>query len=326
MLVFIARSRGVLVAFAAAAALYALSWHLGEGLREVRARQPPVEERVFLPNPESARIAAAGYSELAADVVWARTLVYYGDGMMHGFTMQDVVPLVELVNALDPYFRRPYLWGGAATVFRQPQTSQEDYRASVAILERGLKVYPHDWEMAWTLGLRYFSDLKSDDAREQRELQEIGASYIERAMRQPNAPPDLPNLAAALRSQLGQHERALRELREMILTMEDGKARDKLIERYQQLSSASQAAALRSASEGFVAAWKRDLPFAPAELYVLVGAPPPPRSPEELLETPAFLGAGAEDLGAAVDEPQDEGEEVAPDATPPDSGPAPARP
>jgi TrpR-related protein YerC/YecD len=80
------------------------------------------------------------------------------------------------------------------------------------ILERGTRVFPQDWELAWILGLRYYSDLKSSDPAEQKQLQEIGVSYIEKAMRLPKAPGDLPGLAANLRSKLGQHDLALRSI------------------------------------------------------------------------------------------------------------------
>jgi hypothetical protein len=299
----------VVVAFVAAAALYAVNWILGEDLRATRARTPAIEERLFVPNPRTARFISAGYNELAADVAWARTLVYYGDGVVNGFSMQDVEPLVALVNTLDPWFHRPYAWGGYATTFRQKETTQDDYRASVAILERGAKVFPEDWELAWMLGLRYYSDLKSSDPAEQKQLQEIGVSYIEKAMRLPKAPGDLPNLAASLRSKLGQHDRALRELREMILTMEPGKARDALIDRYQSMSTESQAQALRAAGEAFDRAWKANLPYAPATLYGMVGPPAPERSPQQLLEGPTFLGIGDEGAEGA-----DEGAEGADEA------------
>ena len=308
------RARGALVALAVAALLYAVSWNLGENLRQVRAAVPPTEERLFVPDPRTARFMAAGYNELVADLVWARTLVYYGDGMMHGFSMKDVEPMIELVNTLDPYFRRPYAWGAYATTFRQTQPTQDEFRASIAILERGIRVFPEDWELKWMLGLRYYADLATDDPVERREYQEIGVSYIEQSMRLPGAPPDLPNLAASLRSKLGQRERALRELGEMILTMEPGKARDKLIDRFESMSSASQARELRDAGESFARQWMADLPFAPAPLYVLVGAPPPFRSAEELLELPSFLS----DQGAAGDTEVDDPEAAvgSPDALP----------
>jgi tetratricopeptide (TPR) repeat protein len=287
----------LVVAFTAAAVLYGVSWLVGEDLRGARAALPPIEDRLFVPNPRTARFISAGYNELAADVVWARTLVYYGDGVSKGFAMKDVEPLVALVNTLDPFFHRPYAWGGYATTFRQKETTQDDYRASVEILERGAKAFPQDWELAWMLGLRYYSDLKSSDPVEQKQLQEIGVSYIEKAMRLPKAPGDLPNLAASLRSKLGQHDRALRELKEMIVVMEPGAARDKLIDRYRLMSSESQAQAIRDATDSFHRDWKRDLPFAPATLYSLVGKEPPPRSPRQLLEGPTFLGLADQSEG-----------------------------
>ena len=50
------------------------------------------------------------------------------------------------------------------------------------------------------LGLRYFLDLKLDSETAERKIREEGAAYIERAMRLPDAPTDLPLLAAAIRT------------------------------------------------------------------------------------------------------------------------------
>src|SRR4051812_9760960 len=94
------RARGVPLAYAAATVLLALCWLLGEDLRSVRDAGPPHEERELVPSTRSGRFMSAGYSELAADLVWARSLVYYGDGMMNGFSMTDIEPMIELVNAL----------------------------------------------------------------------------------------------------------------------------------------------------------------------------------------------------------------------------------
>src|SRR5262245_50576434 len=105
----------VLVAALVAVLCWLGAFRVGDNLRRGRAALPRVEERAFVPDPRAARFISLGYNELAADISWSRTLLYYGDGMIKGFAMPDVEPMLELINAFDPWFRRPYIWGAYAT-------------------------------------------------------------------------------------------------------------------------------------------------------------------------------------------------------------------
>jgi hypothetical protein len=239
-------------------------------------RSSPVDAHTFAPPPSVGRILAMGENELLADLAWVKTLIYYGDGLVHDTGMPDVEELVALINALDPRFRRPYLWGAYATTFRKRTATQDEYVASVAILRRGVAAFPRDWELNWLLGLRLFLDIKAATDEEQRKLREEGAMYIERAMRLPRAPSTLPFLAVSLRTKLGQTERALRELREMILITEDERARAELQARYALLASEAASADLAQEARAMDEAWKINLPYAPRTLYLLLGPPPSP--------------------------------------------------
>lgn len=261
-------------ALVAMAALYLLATFAHRRIAETRRSWPRLETRLIVPRPDVGRVLSLGYNEAVADWFWAKLLVHYGDGLAKGWTLADVEPLVELVNTLDPWFRRPYVWGGYATTYRQKIPTQEEFRSSIEILERGLERFPCDWEMHWVLGLRYYMDLRVDDPDEQRRLKELGADHIERAMRCPGADPRLPITAAAFRTQLGQKDRALKELREMILHTEDPKARETLMQRYQGLLGGMDAA-LEEADRQFRAEWRSEMPYASPSLYVLVGPRPP---------------------------------------------------
>ena len=148
--------------------------------------------------------------------------------------------------------------------------------ASVEILRRGVAAFPRDWELAWVLGLRLFLDVKGGTEAEERQRKEEGAAYIEHAMRLPGAPNTLPYLAASLRSKLGQKERALHDLREMILNTEDEKARAELVARYSFLVNDTASNELAAAAAEFDGAWRTYLPFASRALFVLLGPPPDP--------------------------------------------------
>src|SRR5688572_14777230 len=76
--------RSVLLALAFAGIISGL-FLTHRALARSRAGWPSIEERVFVPSPTAARVLSLGYGELAADLAWARTLVYYGDGMDKGY-------------------------------------------------------------------------------------------------------------------------------------------------------------------------------------------------------------------------------------------------
>jgi hypothetical protein len=253
-----------------------LFWSRREA-RSLRELREEVDPHVLLPPPGAIRLVSLGYNELAADLLWVRTLVYYGDGLVKKHGMPDLAQLLAAMNRLDPGFRRPYYWGAHAITFRNNVATDEEYRLSIEVLRRAVIQFPDDWEFAWMLGLRLFLDARSDKPDEVRAFKEEGAHWLERAMRMPHAPGDLASLAATMRTKLGQRERALRELREMIYTTLDPTARQTLLRRYALLSSSDEAAAeIRQEAEAFETAWRRNLPYVPASLYVLLGPHPDP--------------------------------------------------
>jgi hypothetical protein len=283
---------------------------LGTGVSALRGKAlalrtaTPIEARVTVPPPGMARLASGRYNELAADLAWVRTLVHYGSMLEQGLGIRDLEALLAVTNALDPWFKAPYRWGSNALVFTERAgqrllTNADDLLASVRLLERAIQRFPDDWEFRWQLGLMYYLDLPADDPDGRRRLQEIGAAYMEQAMRRPGAPDDLPLVAASLRTRLGQKDRALANLREMIMSTRDPAARRKLEERYAALASEEASQAIAEAARAFEAEWRAHLPYAPETLHVLVG----PRPPEAL--DPAALADVAvvellDDAGAPV--------------------------
>lgn len=242
----------------------------------LRGKADDLEEPSWVPRPAAARIMSLGYNEAAADFFWADTLIYYGDGMQRRSAMPDVEPRLDVVVALDPHFRRVYWWGGYALTYRAGAATEDEFRSSVRLLERGVEVFADDWELSWLLGVRYYFDLPAADDAERQRNRETGAGYIERAMRLPGSPPDLPILAATMRTKLGQLDRAVRELREMILTTSDPAVRKQLEEKYAGLVDDEARQAVAEAAGAFEREWKATLPFAPPSLYVLIGSKPAP--------------------------------------------------
>ena len=239
---------------------------------EQQIRWDAVDETAYAPSPLVARLMAIGYNELVADLAWARLLVYYGGGMVGESSMRDVEPLVAAINRLDPKFYKPYIWGAYAVTYRNQTATQKEFQSSVDILQRGAEAFPDKWELLWLLGIRYAYDLKTDDPELRETYNQKAADAFERAMRIPGAPGNLPLQLASLRTKLGQNERALQELREMIQFTEDEEARFQLLTRYEALLNEPGAgAAIEEASVRFRDRWKADKPYVPETLYVLIG-------------------------------------------------------
>ncbi len=228
----------------------------------------------FAPSPEGAPYLALGYREAAADVLFVRLRGYFG-----GFenTADSIAELCEAIVALDPRFHRPYEYcGGAMTLARQG-VDQSSYLRAAALLERGAREFPNDWRLPNLAGQIYTQDLQSDDPKQVRAWQEKGTLLVESAIRRPGAPADLADWAAVMRTKFGQRERAIRELREVLLTTPETAARKALIERLAKLQDQNAdaiAVEIYEARRSFQRQWQQERPEIPATWFVLLGPRP----------------------------------------------------
>jgi hypothetical protein len=94
-------------------------------------------------------------------------------------------------------------------------------------------------------------------------------------MHKPDAPSNIATLAAGLRTSLGQHERALENLRQIILTTDDSEAQEKLIRTYRGLAGKEFPEEAMRVKEELQRGWMAELPFASPDMYVVLGARPP---------------------------------------------------
>jgi hypothetical protein len=169
---------------------------LFETERRVHERQ----DVYFLPPPDDLVTMSLGYRHMLADVLWAHLLVAQGLRLTERRRFDNLLPLFDAVNALDPTFRSPYLMADALITFNvvprsKDDTSEvteaqktipfEDVVKARAILERGIEARPNDAEIWLNLGQfvsftapsTYLED-KPDLAKQWRVE---GVKYLERA-------------------------------------------------------------------------------------------------------------------------------------------------
>jgi tetratricopeptide (TPR) repeat protein len=268
-----------------------------------RKTWPDTEGYIVLPRAVEP-LARIGYRQLVADILWTYTTVYAADYSREQVTQYRYLEqLLDRILELDPKFERVYKWAAFAVMYKNGYATQDEYRKSVEYLERGIEQFPDRYELYWIAGIRYFANLHSDDPEQQRRFREKGASLIEQAMHKPDAPTSLATLAASLRVKLGQKQRALHDLRQVILTIEDEKAQAKLIRRYNALAGEQFPEEERRAKREFEARWRATLPYASPSMFVLLGERPSPVIDFEALATERDL-FGAEPEPASDAEPE----------------------
>ncbi len=223
---------------------------------------PPVEVAPFVP-----------YRELMADLLWCRLLVYYGSNWGGEGDLSQVEQLLDNIIALDPRFKAVYEWGAFAVAYRHGTATQEEFHSSLRYLDRAMKEYPDDYRYFWLAGVRYYFDLWSKDPTVVRHYRERGAELIEAAMTKPNAPPSLAEDAASMRTKLGQFNRALDNLREMIATTSDERVRARMLKRV-RLTDPDLADELANANARLLGRWLENMASVPLDFYILLGDPP----------------------------------------------------
>jgi tetratricopeptide (TPR) repeat protein len=272
---------------------------LGASAVDARKTWPAGEGLVWLPPPQAAPVVAMGYRQLWADINWARLLVYYGTNQREdaSFSFRYLTRFLDNIIALDPRFERVYEWASYSVTYQGSTVEPEEYALSVRYLEQGMKEYPDRYRFFWLAGIRYYMDLESDDPAEQRRLREHGAALIEQAMHKPDAPTNITTLAAGLRTNLGQHERALDNLRQVIMSTEDPKAQETLIKTYRALAGKEFPEEATRAKAELQRGWMAEMPFASPNMYIVLGDRPAATFDLEA------LAAEHDVFSALVDEP-----------------------
>lgn len=255
---------------------------LGVGVARVargvaKDQRPTVTlDRPYAPSPTAARILTLGYREMAADLALVRLLGYFPLTTSE----PDVsAALAEAIVGLDPMYRRVYELGAIAMTDARREPDLKLQLRAIALLERGARMFPTNYRFPKLAGQIYIGDLQTTDPAQRRSWNEKGALLLESAARKPGAPAEMGMLAVALRSKLGQHQRAIENLQELFLITSDLKARQEILQKLGDLqtdTSGELAAELFAQRKRFERTWQSERPAMPSTFYVLIG---PPLSP-----------------------------------------------
>jgi hypothetical protein len=244
---------------------------VARGLARDAAPGDRLSSAPFAPGARAAPIVALGYRELAADLMYVRMIGYFGseDNEAHA-----LASLAEAIVALDPTFKRPYELGAVAVTAARRGVDNEARLRAIRLLERGAEEFPKEWRYPNIAGQIYLVDLVTDDRAQRRAWDEAGTLLLESAMRKPNAPASSATAVAELRSRLGQRQRAVDGLKEMLLVTNDARARQRVIDKIAALTNENAdeiAAELLEVRRRFEAAWITQRYVLSPSLYLRIG-------------------------------------------------------
>jgi hypothetical protein len=243
----------------------------------LRAGWPPEADLMYLPPSSTLRWLALGHTELAADLVAARANVYYGTQLNNKQPTNLIDRYVNAAIDLDPRFQRLYASGAAMILYYGGKITPETVLKANAVLERGIKAFPTDWNLYFQLGFNKFFELANsapDDPRVPAWRQE-GVEALRQASLFDGVPYWLPGLAARLLTKQGAEELAVRQLEQAYAVTSSEQTREEIRLKLQRLKSQHLLREIEEGRRKFEALLQAGYPYAEESFSVLMG----PRQP-----------------------------------------------
>jgi hypothetical protein len=199
---------------------------------------------LYVRSPEALKRMSLSYHSLLADVYWIRAVQVYGDTKLGRTTDRSyglLYPLLDLTTSLDPYFDVAYQFG-ALFLAEQPPGGPGRPDLAVALLEKGLRVQPDDWQLHQAIGFVHYWSFQ-DYA--------TAADWFRRGARVPGAPTWMEPLAAVTLAEGGNRKASRLMWQQILQTASDDWFRNEASRRLKQLDAMDQRDALEQAVAAF---------------------------------------------------------------------------
>ena len=108
-------------------------------------------ELQYLPNSKSLKLISLGYRNLASDILWFKTVQYYGGYRLGKNSLRLFRHLINVITDLDPQFTFAYQLG--AVIMAEDMNEFDEGRK---ILHKGIKNNPDNWRLTFELGFLYY--------------------------------------------------------------------------------------------------------------------------------------------------------------------------
>lgn len=241
------------------AMLHLLQLHLDQQ----RAMTPKLQRFMYLPDGEYLRIAALGYEQVVADLLWIEAIQAMGERKVMEEAGRWIAHALDVITTLDPLFVHVYEAGGIAltTLVVMPEESNR-------LLKKGIRYNPNVWQLPFYLGFNYYFELHDDQQ---------AAEYIAQASRLPGAPSFLAEFAVRLYASARTPQEAIDFLAQMYAHTANGNVKRVLEQRLKEAVAERDLQML----EAVLTRYRERYGHAPARLEELVESNLLPALPRE---------------------------------------------
>ena len=148
-----------------------------------------LEEVLYVRSPKLVKLMSLGYTGLAADIYWTRTVQYFGGHHQQRSLRYDLLKsLLDLTTELDPHLTVAYEFGSFFLAQKPPEGAGKPDEA-VKFVERGIKDNPDNWRLYYHLGFIHYIE---------REDYKSAADAFQRGSKIPGAHPWMKVMAATM--------------------------------------------------------------------------------------------------------------------------------
>lgn len=154
---------------------------------------------LYIPKQESAvnvktdfiKFFSMGNKRMLSDLIWVQTLM---ESDQDHYKKKDLNNWMYLrfasISELDPKFYQNYLYGGQFL-----SIIKDDLQGASIIFEKGLKLFPNDYDLNYYSGLMYYFEI-GDAAK--------GLSRLEKILHDPRTPSFFPSIINKLKLETGE--------------------------------------------------------------------------------------------------------------------------
>ena len=258
----------------AAAALLLLTRAALSRCLAMRATWPAEADTLYLPPARVLRTASLGHTELAADLVAARTNVYFGTQLSKKGEHRWLERYLHSAIDLDPRFHSLYRRGAAMLVYTGKEFSVDAFESANRILERGVREFPSDWEIWFQLGFNLMFELPrltGEDDRRVLDWRQRGVESFRQATLLDGVPAWLPGLAAQMLTKRGGDALAIKHLEQTYAVTSNEETREEIRRKLTLLQGQHAAAELERGAALLRGILSRAYPYAPEAFSLIVG-------------------------------------------------------
>ncbi len=231
------------------------------------------EDRYYLPPARWLPLMSLGFRAALADLIWCRSLVYFGEEMVHKGAVKYAFDYTDAVLALDPDFRAAYIWIGTASLYRTVDSPYRDGLRASSYLKRAAARWPNDGDLHWRYGgyLRFELAPLLEEGPEKERLVALATPHLAVAASLGAGPAWLALNSSSLLERVGQTEQAIRHLEEVYGTVQNEKTKEVIEQRLAALRSRAFVEALRTATKAFEDERRASYPYLSPGLFLLLG-------------------------------------------------------